>query len=360
MAVRKTPTVNELPVSPRRIEAEWESQDAIWLAWPHNRDTWPGRFEPIQPFYAAWVRLIAENTPVRILAAGDVARAAEKELGPLPANVELVPIPTNDCWIRDFGPTYVRNQATGKIEAIDWRYNAWGGKYPPWQADDAAAAQIANYLGIPCHRRDLTLEGGAIEADGTGRLLTFRSCVQTDTRNANWSNEKIVQELYRSLGVVEIVWLDGGGLLGDDTDGHIDQLARFVDPYNVVVAVCDDLGDSNAAGLIANFRQLKLWGQQTQPTVDVHRLPIPPARYIDEKRVPESYCNFLRIGPSRMLVPTFGSPDSDDRALGILRNLCPACDVVGVDCQDLVWGLGALHCASSNQPSASQSCSNQP
>ena len=207
--------------------------------------------------------------------------------------------------------------------AVDWKYNAWGGKYPPWESDDAAAAKIASQLGIRSQRSKLCIEGGGIETDGQHRLIVFRDCLETDTRNPGWSNEQIVQELYRSLGILEIVWLDGGGLEGDDTDGHIDQLARFVDPQNVVAAVCDNDDDKNAAGLQTNFRQLDLWSQQTQPQVQVHRLPIPPARMINETRVPESYCNFLRIGTDRMLVPTFGNPAQDDTAIGILSDCAP-------------------------------------
>ncbi|MGB7345510.1 MAG: agmatine deiminase family protein [Pirellulaceae bacterium] len=337
-----------------RLPAEWESCAAIWLAWPHSLETWPGHFDAIPGFFEMWARLIAEDTSVRILAHGEVARAAEKTFGKLPSNIELVPIKTNDSWIRDYGPSFVHNSETNQIEAIDWRYNSWGGKYPPWDDDDRAGTQIAKHLDLVCHRREMCIEGGAIETDGQGRMLAFRDCIETESRNPGWSQEKIVNELYRSLGITEIVWIDGGGLQGDDTDGHIDQLARFVDPNNVVAAICDDHTDSNAAGLIANKRQLKLWSHQTQPNVTVHELPIPPARYIDGTRVPESYCNFLRLGPNRMLVPTFGAKQSDDRALGILSDLCPHSEVVGIDCRDLIWGLGALHCASANQPSAHQ------
>ncbi|QDT13369.1 Putative agmatine deiminase [Planctomycetes bacterium K23_9] len=334
-----------------RLPAEWETPAAIWIAWPHNRETWPGNFEPIPEFFAAWARTIAEDTPVRILAQGDVAQSAKNALGTLPANLEIVSIKTNDSWIRDYGPSFVHNSDTNQIEAIDWQYNAWGGKYPPWDADDRAAAQIAQHLGVTSHRSNLCIEGGAIETDGQGRMVAFRDCIETDTRNPDWSEQAIANELYHRLGITEIVWLDGGGLQGDDTDGHIDQLARFVDSRNIVASICDDHSDSNAAGLIANKRQLKLWSGQTDPGVIVHELPIPPARYVNETRVPESYCNFLRIGSSHMLVPTFGSKMSDDRAIGILRDLCPGCDVTGIDCRDIAWGLGALHCASLNQPS---------
>lgn len=333
----------------RRVPAEWETQDSVWLAWPHHRDTWPGRFDTIPEFYARWVKLIAESTPVRIVAAAEAARQCQALLGKQPG-VEIVDLPTNDCWIRDYGPTFVFDPAAETIRGVNWRYNAWGGKYPPWDLDDAAAPALCRDQQLPCDNSDLCLEGGALEFDGQGRLITTPSALITETRNPGWSKESIAQELHRRTGVVEIVWIDGGGLAGDDTDGHVDQLARFVDRENVVVSVCDDRDDLNREPLEANYRQLDLWGGATVPKVQAHRLPIPPARMIDGQRVPESYSNFLRLGKQRLLAPTFRAP-TDDAALSILRELTGA-EVVGVDCSDLVWGLGALHCASRDQPAS--------
>ena len=335
----------------KRLPAEWEPCEAIWLAWPHNIDTWPDRFAPIPAFFASWIHLICESSPVRLLADEATERAASKVLGNvLPTNLQIVPIKTNDCWIRDYGPAFVLDPQGKSVQAVDWKYNAWGGKYPPWDDDDAAAAKISQHLNIDRSRSELCLEGGAIETDGNRRLLAFRHCLQCDRRNPLWTENEIANELHRQLGVLEIVWIDGGGLVGDDTDGHIDQLARFVDPQNVVAAVCEDSTDANSVGLRRNYKQLQQWAKQTQPAATIHPLPIPPARSINDTRVPESYCNFLRIGPERMMVPQFGSAQSDARAIGILKDLCPKVDVTGVDCRDLVWGLGALHCASLNQP----------
>lgn len=334
------------------MPAEWEPQAAVWLAWPHQRDTWPGRFEPVPPLFARLARLIAESTPVRMLASGPLADRARRALGDHP-NIELVPVPTNDCWVRDYGPTFVADRASGVLRAVDWRYNAWGGKYPPWDEDDAAAARIARFAGVECVREELGLEGGALETDGCGRLLTTPPCLLSETRNPGASRDQVARILHRRLGVTEVVWLDGGGLEGDDTDGHIDQLARFVSPSHVVAAVCDNPSDPNHAPLDDNFRQLRLWGQSTTPRVEVHPLPIPPPRRIDGRRVPESYCNFLMLGCERLLVPTFGETDRDAAAIGLLAELLPRTDVIGVDCRDLAWGLGALHCASRDQPAVS-------
>lgn len=337
--------MNALPGS-NRVPAEWEPQAAIWLAWPHHADTWPGRFDQIPGFFADWARLIAESTPVRIIGSKRAVQQSKQRLGQLD-HLEWVEIATNDCWIRDYGPTFVADPG-GKICGVNWRFNAWGEKYPPWGLDDAAGNLICDKASLAATNGQLCLEGGAMEVDGRGRMLTTPHCLVTETRNPGWSQREISQELHRQLGITEIVWLDGGGLVGDDTDGHIDQLARFIDERNVVVAVSDHAGDPSAPGLLANYRQLQLWGGATDPKVEVHRLPIPPARLINGQRVPESYCNFLRLGPSRLLVPTFGAT-TDDAAIGILKELSRA-DVVPVDCRDLVWGLGALHCASRDQP----------
>jgi agmatine deiminase len=340
--------------SRRRVPAEWEPQACLWLAWPHNRETWPGRFEPIPAFYVLWANLVAESTPVRILANssegdGSVADRCRRAFGgALPNGISIVDIPTNDCWIRDYGPTFFYDPPSNSIQAIDWRYNAWGGKYPPWEDDNAAAVEMCRSDGVPCQQGGLCIEGGGMEFDGRGRMLTT-DCFLTQTRNPGINKEQIARSLYRQLGVDEIVWVETKGLQGDDTDGHIDQLARFIDDQNVVVASSNDRHDPNHETLEHVYRQLKLWGKSTEPSVSVHRLPIPPARKINGQRVPESYCNFLRLGPDRLIVPAFGAT-TDAEALSLLQELSGA-HVDSLDCRDLIWGLGALHCGSRDMPS---------
>ena len=336
-----------------RVPADWEPQSAIWLSWPHNRETWPGRFEPVPDVFRQWIHTLADVIDVRVLADPETIDRESRRIGN-GVPVQWVPIATNDCWIRDYGPTFLVDDARRSVHAVAWRYNAWGGKYPPWNEDAVVAPQIAQHLRLPFCRSSLCVEGGAMEWDGNGRLLTTSDCLVTNTRNPGWSRRQVEAHLKSVLGLHEIAWIDGGGLEGDDTDGHIDQLARFVDSENVVAATCDPSDTANADALAENFRRLQCWGQQTSPQVTIHPLPIPPPRYIDGQRVPESYCNFLRLGPDHVLVPTFRNPATDDRALGVIRDLCrhrhPAADVIPVDCSDLVWGLGALHCASLNQP----------
>jgi agmatine deiminase len=334
-----------------RVPAEWEPQSCIYLAWPHNRETWPDRFDAVPSFYARWVAIIADSTPVRVLAAAAVAKDCESKIGGI-ANAEIIDIPTNDCWIRDYGPTFVVNKSLNRIEAVNWQYNAWGGKYPPWDLDHAAATALCDHCSIDCVDSPLCLEGGAIELDGAGRLLATPDCVMTESRNPGWTMTRIEAELSSRLGAKEFCWLTGGGLQGDDTDGHIDQLARFIDRANIVAAICNDDSDPNHRPLEQNFLQLCEWAEATTPRMTVHRLPIPPARQIRGQRVPESYCNFLRLGPDRMLMPTFGAT-TDARAATILSELT-GLKVEPIDCRELVWGLGALHCASRDQPLAAR------
>lgn len=336
------------PVRPtRRWPAEWEPQSAVWFSWPHNQDTWPGHYSRIPEAFSTLIRAACQFIPVKVLAAGKLAQEATRHFG-RSDRIEIVDIPTNDCWIRDYGPTFAWEG--DEVIGIDWRFNAWGGKYPPWDDDAAAAKKICQLASIRCQSSEMGLEGGAIEGDGTGRLLTTPSCVETATRNLGWSRQKIAAELHSQLGTTEIVWIDGGGLDGDDTDGHIDQMARFVNTENVLCAVSSDPADPNHLGLERNFKQLLAWADQTTPRVKIHRLPTPPPRHIGDARVPESYCNFLMLGSSAVLVPTFRQPIHDAAAIGLLGDLLPGREIIGVDAYDFAWGLGAWHCASQQQP----------
>lgn len=330
----------------RRFPANWEPCEAVWLAWPHNRETWPGHFDGIPEAFAVFVRTVAKTTPVRLLAADELAAEARRFIGDC-SNVEIVNIPTNDCWIRDYGPTFVVEH--GSVLAVDWHFNAWGGKYFPHNLDQAAGRQIARAAGLRCLKAEMTLEGGALETDGGGRLLVHSACILDPDRNPTLNKQQISERLHQYLGVDEIVWIDGGLLPGDDTDGHIDQLARFVDRENVVVGVANHDDVPFAGDLEANWDQIRIWGRETSPKVQVHRLPGPPPRKINHQHVPQSYCNFLRLGPDRILLPTFADAASDDRAFGILQDLCPNVSIEGVPCEKIAWGLGALHCASCHQ-----------
>jgi agmatine deiminase len=231
---------------------------------------------------------------------------------------------------------------------VDWRFNAWGGKYLPCDADSAAASAICDIL--KCRRlpSPIVCEGGGLETDGRGTLLTTSSVLLSPTRNPGMTQADIERELERTLGVSRCVWIDGGGLEGDDTDGHIDQLARFVGPGLVVAAVSSSTSDSNHAGLAANLEILRQAHDAEGKRLMVEPLPTPLPRFVDDRRVPESYCNFL-IANEIVIVPTFRSP-TDEPALRLLGQLIPDRRIVPLDAYDLIWGLGAFHCASQQQP----------
>lgn len=298
--------------------------------------------------YVALINQISKSTFVELIVDPTHESVARDRLRDCPG-VRIHVIEHNDVWIRDFGPSFVRDDVNGKLNAISWRYNAWGGKYPPWENDDRLAEYMADHADVICVQSDLCLEGGAIEIDGRGRMITTPSCLITETRNPGWTKARIAREFHSRLGVEEIVWMDGGGLIGDDTDGHVDQLARFINPEVVVVATADE-HDDNHGQLRQNQLQLELWGGQTMPRIDVHALRIPPPRFIDDQRVPESYCNFVRLGLDRIMMPTFDA-ETDEPARRTLERLS-GCTVETFDCRNLVWGLGSLHCCTREQPLA--------
>ncbi len=331
--------------------AEWELQAATWIAWPHNLDTWPGRFEPIPECFRRLIVAINDVQPVHVLAgAGDSAAQAQQMVGHLP-NVRIHPVMTNDAWIRDYGPTFVRRRDDGSLLGVDWKYNAWGGKYPPYANDAAAAEAICRIVGCPRNVSAIYCEGGSLDTDGQGTLLTTSSCLLNPNRNPGWPVKWVEEELRRQLGIRKVLWIDGGGLEGDDTDGHIDQLARFVNPETVVVATSSDNNDPNRAGLEQNRALLEKSSNAAGERFQVVALPTPPPRYIDNARVPESYCNFL-LANGIVILPTFRQEHTDQAAIELMSALFPSRTVIPLDAYDLVWGLGAFHCATQQQPAA--------
>ena len=345
--------------SPHVWPAEWEQQAATWVAWPHNLDTWPGRFESIPPAFVKLVVALSQFQSVHVLtgpanvrpsAAALLSKDALSKAGQLTQHpIQLHQVATNDTWIRDYGPTFVRRRDDGSLVGIDWKYNAWGGKYPPYGDDALAAEMICRAAGCTRSMSSLYCEGGALETDGQGTLLTTSSCLLSPTRNPGWTREMVETELKRQLGVEKILWVDGGGLSGDDTDGHIDQLARFVAPGVVVVATSSDAGDPNRDGLEANLQQLRQSTATDGSPLTVQALPTPPPRIVDGQRAPESYCNFL-FANNCLIVPTFRNEATDQAALKLLGQLLPQRKLIPLDAYDFIWGLGAWHCASQHQP----------
>ncbi len=337
-----------------RWPAEWEPHAATWIAWPHNADTWPGRFAPIPHRFAEIIRTLARFEPVRVLAGGPaVMDRATETVGNL-ANVTLFDISTDDAWVRDYGPTFLQGPVPAarstrqEVAAVDWQFNSWGGKYAPWDRDNAVTRQITARLGIRRFTPGVVLEGGSIDGNGASTILTTESCLLDNRRNVNTSRPRVEDLLRQYCGATEVIWIAGGPIAGDDTDGHVDQLARFVSADQIVVAVEHNTQDANYSPLQTNLRMLQAHPSRRRRAFEIIALPMPQPIFFDNQRVPASYCNFY-IANGCVLVPQFEDP-ADEEALSILRSLFPDREIIGIFARDLVWGLGTLHCLTQQQP----------
>jgi agmatine deiminase len=328
-----------------RWPAEWEPHRATWLAWPHAPNTWPGHLAEARAEYVGIIRALQGRESVELLVADHAAEEAVRKqltaagIDPDDGGLRFHNVPTNDSWLRDSGPIFVEDD-DGMRCGLAFRFNAWGGKYPPWDLDNRVGGQIAERAGVPCEELAFVLEGGSIDGDGDGTILTTESCLLNPNREKKLrTREHMEQRLARWLGARRVVWL-GEGIAADDTDGHIDDCARFVAP-GVVVAACADAGADQAI-LAENRRRLVAAG------LEVHDLPMPPEHRVGGEPCPASYANFY-LANGVALVPTFGAA-SDARALAVLRDVLPGREVIGVPCRTLVLGLGAIHCLSQQEP----------
>ena len=341
-----------------RWPAEWEAHAGTWLAWPVNRNTWPGIFERIPQSFAKFVAAIARFEPVFLIADSSLQEDVRKLTGEACSEaaamhpVNLIDVPVNDSWCRDYGPQFLtrRPQADAGKPAqviVDWDYNAWGKKYPPWDLDAAATTRMSKFISLPVYQPGFVLEGGAIDGNGADVVLTTRSCLLQPDRNGSVDQATVESWLSEWIGASQVIWLPGGGIEGDDTNGHIDQIARFVDECSVVVSVPNEQDTVEAEELRENARVLaaSTIGGRSLHLTELKR----PGRKIQDGRpLPCSYANFCLCN-SGVLCPTFQDPQ-DDSAMAVLQSLFPDRQVVGVDCLDLAWGLGALHCLSHEQP----------
>jgi len=328
-----------------RMPAEWERHEATWLAWPHNSDDWPGKFAPIAWVYCEIVRKLARVERVRILVQDEAleqdARRKLKKAGADLEAVQFFRLPTDRVWTRDYCPLFIRN-AKGEVAITDWRFNGWA-KYDNWKHDDAIPAALAKKLKLRRWRPDVVLEGGSIDVNGAGLLLTTEECLLSpiQARNPGVSREEIERALSDYLGADKVLWL-GRGIAGDDTHGHVDDLARFVNQDTVVLVSESDPADPNYEPLRENREILG------QYPVRVVELPMPAPVIFNGQRLPASYANFY-VANQLVLVPTFN--DKTDRiALDTLARIFPDREVVGIHAVDLVWGLGTLHCMTQQQP----------
>jgi agmatine deiminase len=342
-----------------RLPAEWEPHEATWIAWPHNRHDWPGKFPAIPWVYAEIVRHLHRSEPVHILVnderAERHARAALDRAGVDPARTGFFRFPTDRTWVRDYGPIFLTGP-DGSLGITDWMFNAWA-KYPNWQRDNAVPLQVQlaleyRYWQARVDERLVVLEGGSIDVNGQGLLLTTEECLLSpvQARNPWLKREELEKVLGDYLGAKKVLWLDRG-IDGDDTHGHVDDLARFVGPRTVVTVVEESPADANYVPLQENLDRLRGMTDLDGRPLDVVELPMPGPVSFEGQRLPASYANFY-IANDRVLVPTFNDPN-DRKALGILADLFPGRQVVGIHAVDLVWGLGTLHCLTQQQPRVS-------
>jgi agmatine deiminase len=340
------------------MPAEWEPHAATWLAWPRRESDWPGKLEPIPWVYAEIIRALTRHELVNLIVTDEstasVAADVLTRAGVDVARVKLWQLTTDRSWLRDSGPIFVAT-AAGERVALDWHFNAWA-KYPDWEHDDRVPAFVAGQLGVPTvqpvhngHR--VVLEGGSIEVNGAGLLLTTEECLlsKTQERNPPMARADYEAVFAEYLGVRKTLWLNRG-IVGDDTHGHIDDLARLVGPRTVVAVVETNAADENYALLQENRERLESMTDAAGQKLDVVQLPMPRPLFFAGARLPASYANFY-IANGTVIVPTFNDP-ADRVALGVLADLFRGREVVGIHCVDLVWGLGTLHCMTQQEPAA--------
>ncbi|HEX6615076.1 MAG TPA: agmatine deiminase family protein [Gemmatimonadales bacterium] len=336
-----------------RMPAEWEPHRGTWLSWPHKEASWPGKFESVPGIFADMVRVLGDREEVHINVAGPTmeaeVRALLADVGAGSGNVFFHHNPTNDAWCRDHGPIFLARTRDGVREQaiVDWGFNAWGGKYPPYDLDDVVPSRIGAELGLPVFQPGIVMEGGALDVNGRGTLLTTESCLLNPNRNPQLDRGDIERYLRDYLGVTHILWL-GDGIAGDDTDGHVDDITRFVDPRTVVTVVEDDPSDENYEPLQANLERLRGMTDQDGQPLRVVTLPMPRALYHEGQRLPASYANFY-IANGVVLLPAY-DPPRDEEAAATLAGLFPGREIVGMNAADLVWGLGAFHCVTQQWP----------
>ena len=332
-----------------RMPAEWEPHAATWLSWPRREGiSFPSSYDRVLPAFREMVAALVTSEPVciNVINGAQEAEARAALEGVPMERVTFYPIPTNEPWCRDHGPIFLTRDEDPRLAVIDWGHNAWGGKYPPFDLDDVVPTRVAEALGLPVYVGGMILEGGSIDVNGTGALLTTESCLLNKNRNPNLTREQIEQRMRDFLGVRDIFWLSRG-TEGDDTDGHIDNLARFVRERTVLAIVEQDRSDSNYEPLqenLARLREIRIGGKP----LEIVTLPMPHKIVREDLRLPASYANFY-IANSCVLVPTFNDPH-DATAIAAIQSAFPDRRVAPIDCRELIWGLGAFHCLTQQQP----------
>ncbi|WP_448702585.1 agmatine/peptidylarginine deiminase [Mucilaginibacter sp. AW1-3] len=331
--------------------AEWANHTATWLSWPHKDESWPGKIETVYKPYCEFIKILTEGELVRINVKDAKMEAfAKSELTKVGADltkVEFFHFATNDAWCRDHGPAFLINAETKQKAIVDWGYNAWGDKYPPYDLDDVIPTKIGEYFNLPVYHPGIVMEGGSVDFNGAGTLLTSTACLLNENRNPHLNQQQIEEYLKNYYGVQQILWL-GDGIVGDDTDGHIDDITRFVNANTVVTVVEENEEDENYHILQENLELLKSFKLLSGEQLNIIELPMPSPVEYDGQRLPASYANFY-IGNAAVVVPTYRDKN-DEKALEILRACFPDRKVVGIDSTDIIWGLGSFHCLSQQEP----------
>jgi len=334
-----------------RLPAEWEPHAATWIGWPHNVTDWPGKFPPIPWVYGEIVRTLAPGEVVRILVNSAIQQAQAsrilKKVGVDLARVDFLHCPTNRGWTRDFGPIFVRGEKG--LAVARFHFNAWA-KYRDWKKDDKIPERAAKRLKLPVIEAKIVLEGGSIDVNGRGTLITTEECLldpKVQARNPGLSRLELETVFRDTLGITNTLWL-GKGIAGDDTHGHVDDLCRFVKPGTVVLCREDNPKDENYRPLAENRERLQGMHLEKGASIEVIDLPMPAPLYFEGVRLPASYANFY-FSNAAVLVPTFNDP-KDRIALGMLTELFPDRPVIGIHAVDLVWGLGTIHCLTQQEP----------
>ncbi|SDX32005.1 agmatine deiminase [Hydrobacter penzbergensis] len=332
--------------------AEFEPHEATWLSWPHKEASWPGKIHTIYPNYSLFVKYLALSEKVRINVTDEAMKAFAVEqlqkAGVDMRQVEFFLHPTNDAWCRDHGPAFLVNpHAAQRKVIVDWNYNAWGNKYPPYELDDVIPTLIGKHFNIPVYHPGIVMEGGSVEFNGKGTILTSTCCLLNPNRNPHLNQAQVEKYLCDYYGMEQVLWVDEG-IVGDDTDGHIDDTIRFVNEDTVLTVVETDKQDENYELLQTNLKQLKQMRLLSGKQLNIIELPMPDAVIYEDQRLPASYANFY-ISNKHVIVPTYQCR-KDDEALSIIAATFPSREVVGIDSTDIIWGLGSFHCLSQQEP----------
>ncbi|RXK85816.1 agmatine deiminase family protein [Filimonas effusa] len=332
--------------------AEFAPHTATWLSWPHKEASWPGKLQSIYNSYSLFIKYLALSEKVCInvgtAAMQQEATAYMQAAGVNMAQVQFFLHPTNDAWCRDHGPAFLINPGADQPKMIvDWGYNAWGGKYPPYDLDDVIPTLIGKALNLPVAHPGIVMEGGSVEFNGKGTILTSRACLLNENRNPHLNQQQIEEYLYRYYGADQVLWVTEG-IVGDDTDGHIDDTVRFVSEDTVLTVVEHSKKDENYALLQQNLKELSTMRVLSGKQLNIIELPMPDAVVYEDQRLPASYANFY-ISNKHVIVPTYRC-DQDDKALQLISDCFPGRETVGIDSTDIIWGLGSFHCLSQQEP----------